>query len=146
MDNQSSPPPATQRLLQSLAAKPCITSLGPIAGRFIYALRLIAVHERVGRDPVPELANRLQSVDVAARALVFSQAIRATWPENVQVSCFCSSGMTHDEATIGALVDCATNRDLSGFERQIDGLIRPSRVHRLWLGAIELVAAEAHGA
>ena len=133
----------TTRLLRELAAPRRAQDLGPVASRFIHALRLIAVHERVRRDPVPELTVRLGGVEIAARALALGQAIAASWPENVHLSRFCCPFLTHDEVTIGALVDCAWNRDRQGFEAQLEGLVRAERTHRLWEGALALVAAEA---
>ena len=141
---QSDTPSSASSWIQDLAKPVTLASLGPIAGRFVYSLRLIALHERVKRDPVPELAVRLGGVDIAAKSLALSQALAATWPENVNVSRFCCQRLTHDEATIGALVDCASDRDRTGFEAQIDGLVRADRIHRLWDAVLALVAAEAH--
>lgn len=137
-----SPSAATRSIIAALAVPPRVERLGPIAGRFIHALRLIAVHERMGRDPVPELANRLGSVDVAAKALILAHAISATWPENIHVSRYCCRLLSHDEATIGGFVDAATAGDRRRFEAALDGLIRPERAHRLWDGALALAAAE----
>jgi hypothetical protein len=128
--------------IAALAAPPRIEALGPIAGRFIHALRLIALHERLGRDPVPELAVRLGSVAVAAKALILTHAVSASWPENIHVSRFCCQLLSHDEMTIGAMVDAAAHGDRIGFEAVIAGLIRAERMHRLWDGALALVAAE----
>jgi hypothetical protein len=125
-----------------LAAPPRIEALAPIGGRFVHALRLIALHERIGRDPVPELAVRMGSVDVAAKALILAQTIAASWPENICVSRFCCRLMSHDEATIGAFIDAAAGGDRFGFEAALDGLIRADRMHRLWEGALALAAAE----
>lgn len=142
MSQHRIPTAASRSTIAQLGERPRIDRLGPIAARFLYSLRLIALHERVGRDPVPELWVRLGSVETAAKALALSQAITSTWPENIQMSCFCSPVLTHDEATIGALVECAAGRDRAGFEEQIEGLIRPARVHRLWEAVLALVAAE----
>jgi hypothetical protein len=136
------PPAATRNIIAALAAPPRIEALGPLAARFIHTLRLIAAHDRLGRDPVPELAARLGSVDVAAKALILAQAIAAHWPENITVSRFCCRLMSHDEATIGGFVDAAARADRPGFEAALDGLFRPERAHRLWEGALALVAAE----
>ncbi|MEM6859077.1 MAG: DNA-directed RNA polymerase subunit beta' [Pseudomonadota bacterium] len=135
---------AASRIIEDMAQPVQLSSLGPIAGRFIYSLRLIALHERVKRDPVPELTVRLGGVEIAAKSLSLSQAITATWPENIHVSRFCCQLLTHDEATIGALIDCAEQRDRSGFEAQVHGLIRPEREHRLWDAVLALVMAEMH--
>ncbi len=135
-----------QSMLLKLRTPANIADLGPVAGRFIYALRLVSVHERARRDPVPELAARLGSIDIAARSLALSQAITSVWPENIRVSRFCCQFLTHDEATIGALVDCACSRDSKGFASQIEGLIRPERVHRLWDAVLGLIMAEMRAA
>jgi len=142
MPQNPSPSAAMQGIVDGLAVPPRIESLGPIAGRFLHALRLIAVHDRIGHDPVPELAAKLGSVDVAAKALILAQAIAASWPENIAVSRFCCRLMSHDEATIGAFVDAAAQGDRASFEASLSGLIRTDRTHRLWEGALELAAAE----
>ncbi|MFO6448253.1 DNA-directed RNA polymerase subunit beta' [Erythrobacter sp. NE805] len=134
--------PKTQNLLEALATPPPLTSLGPIAARFVHALRLIAFYERIGRDPVPDLAAKLDSVDVAAKALILAQELAATWPEKITVKRSCCRYMSHDEATIGAFVDAATAGDRRGFERALYGLVRPERAHRLWEAALALVSAE----
>lgn len=133
---------ANRDTIAALAVPPRIETLGPIAGRFLHALRLIALHDRLGRDPVPELAAKLGSVDVAAKALILAQAIAACWPENIIVSRFCCCLMGHDEATIGAFVDAATHGDRAGFEAALTGLIRADRTHQLWESALALTAAE----
>jgi len=136
------PDAPSRKVIAALAAPPRVERLGPVAARFLHALRLIALHERAGRDPVPELAVRLGSVEVAARALIMAQAIAATWPENIAVSRFCCRLLSHDEATIGAIIDAAAGGDRRGFEAALDGLVRADRAHRLWDAALALVAAE----
>lgn len=133
---------ADAQVIAALAVPPRIDTLGPVAGRFVHALRLIALHERVGRDPVPELSLRMGGVELAAKALILSHAIAASWPENIHVSRFCCRLLRHDEATIGAFVDAAARCDRNGFEAALEGLVRPERMHRLWEGALALVAAE----
>ncbi len=142
MASPHTPSAATRNIIAELAAPPRMERMGPIAGRFIHALRLIAVHDRAGRDPVPELAARLGSVEVAAKALILAQAIAANWPENIAVSRFCCRLLSHDEATIGAFVDAAAGGDRRAFEAALDGLIRPERAHRLWEAALALASAE----
>lgn len=142
MSRQPTPSAAARDMIAALAAPPRIDRLGPVAARFVHGLRLIALHERLGRDPVPELAARLGSVDVAARALILAQAIAASWPENIAVSRYCCRLMSHDEATIGAFVEAAAQGDRRGFEDALTGLVRPERMDRLWQGALALAAAE----
>lgn len=140
--SQHRPTTAARQTIAALAAPPRIERLGPVAGRFIHALRLIAVHERIGRDPVPELAAKLGGVEIAAKALMMAHLIAAVWPENIHVSRFCCRLLSHDEATIGAFVDAAAAGDRMGFEAAIAGLIRADRAPRLWEAALSLAAAE----
>lgn len=142
MPNRPTPSAAIRSTIAALAVPPRVETLGPIAGRFIHALRLIALHDRLGRDPVPELAARLGSVEVAAKALILAQTIAASWPENIHVSRFCCRLLSHDEASIGAFVDAAAQGDRQGFEAALAGLIRADRMPRLWEGALALTAAE----
>lgn len=142
MPGRHNPSATTRSTIAALALPPRIEKLGPIAGRFLHAIRLIALHSRLGRDPVPELAAKLGSVDVAAKALILTEGIAASWPENIAVSHFCCRLMSHDEATIGAFVDAAARGDRVGFEAALSGLIRADRTHRLWEAALALTAAE----
>lgn len=142
MTQHRTPAAHYQSVLEELAHPRRIDSLGPLAARFSYAIRLIALHERVGRDPVPELAARLGSVEVAAKALALSQAIASTWPENIHVSRFCCCHLTHDEATIGAMLEASAGRNRDEFGAQLEGLVRPDRITRLWEAAQDLVLAE----
>jgi hypothetical protein len=142
MSSRPSPSAANQSIIAALAAPPRVEALGPIGGRFVHALRLIALHERVGRDPVPELAARMGGVELAAKALILAHAISASWPENIHVSRFCCRLLSHDEATIAQFVDAAANGDRLGFEGALSGLVRADRMPRLWEGALALAAAE----
>jgi hypothetical protein len=136
------PTAASRQTIAALAAPPRIERLGPLGGRFVHALRLIALHERVGRDPVPELAVKLGGVEIAAKALMLAHTISNVWPENIHVSRFCCRLLSHDEATIGACVDAAAAGDRSAFEAATTGLIRADRAQRLWEASLALVAAE----
>lgn len=142
MTQHNSPTAHSRSIISQLAQRPRVDCLGPIAARFVYSLRLIALHERARRDPVPELTLRLGSVEVAAKALALFQAIGSTWPETVHVSRFCCHFLTHDEATIGGWIDAVVDRDSQAFEDAVAGLIRPDRTQRLWDSTLDLVSAE----
>ncbi len=142
MSGHHTPSAKTRNIVAALAVAPRIETLGPIGARFLHALRLIALHDRLGRDAVPELAAKLGSIEVAAKAMILAQAIAASWPESIAVSRFCCRLLTHDEATIGAFVDAAASGDHAGFEAALDGLISADRTHRLWEAALGLTGAE----
>lgn len=137
---------SSQTIIAQLAQPRRVQSFGAIAARFIYSLRLIALHDRARRDPVPELAMRLASVESAAKSLALAQTITQVWPENVTVSRFCCCALTHDEATIGALIDAATARDRTAFDGAVQGLVRPMRIETLWDASVDLIVAELHAA
>ncbi|MDP5103205.1 MAG: DNA-directed RNA polymerase subunit beta' [Erythrobacter sp.] len=142
MSDHPSPSATAQTIIAALAAPPRVETLGPIGGRFVQALRLIALHERMGRDPVPELAVRMGSVEVAAKALMLAHAVSASWPENIHVSRFCCRLLSHDETTIGLFIDAAASGDRLGFEAALSGLVRADRMPRLWESTLALAAAE----
>lgn len=132
----------TKATIADLTEPRLIAAVNPIAARFLYSLRLIAIHHKASRDPVPELASRLSSFQVAAKALALGQTVSIVWPENIHVSRFCCCQMTHDEVTIAAMIESACERDRSAFERLGEGFIRPDRMERLWDGILALVEAE----
>lgn len=133
---------SSRQWIALLQKVPRIDELSPIAARFVYSLRLIALHERARRDPVPELAARLQNVMAATKSLSLAHAISANWPENIHASRFCCGLLTHDEMTIGMMIQAAEQGDHGGFESQLSGLIRPQRIELLWQEALDLVMAE----
>jgi len=137
-----SPSAHSRQIIADLAEVPRIGSLGPIAARFIYSLRLIAIHDRVRRDPIPELATQLASVDAAAKSLALTQGIAMVWPETIHVSRFCCGALTFDEATIGAMIDAGAARDRPAFAVALQGLLRHERIDALWAAVQDLVVAE----
>ncbi len=142
MPHSRTPTAASKAIIAQLASARMLQSLNPIAARFVYSLRLIALHQKVRRDPVPELAARLNSVDVAAKSLELSQTVLEAWPENVHVSRFCCCKLTHDEATIAAAIEGVADRDHGAYDRAVAGLLRPDRMQRLWDNMLDLVTAE----
>lgn len=62
--------------IAALAARQRIETLGPIGGGFVHALRLIALDERLGRDPVPELAVGSATSNVRPKHLFWGRRLR----------------------------------------------------------------------
>jgi hypothetical protein len=133
---------AARATIADLAKSRLVQNLNPVSARFVYSLRLIALHKRANRDPVPELAARLNSVEVAAKALGLAETVSAIWPENIHVSRFCCCKLTHDEATIAEGIECALHRDRISFDQTIEGLIRSDRMEKLWDSVLSLIDAE----
>lgn len=139
------PPPTPPPWLLRLQAPTSITTLPALAARFLYSLRLIALYRSAGRDPAAELAVRLESMSAALHALELSGAIQHCWPEPVVVSRFCCDMLSHDELTIGRMIEAAACHDRAECTRQLDGLLRPERIAILWDAAVQLVGAELAG-
>lgn len=137
---------SSRAVIAQLAQPRIMQSLNPVAARFVYSLRLIALHQKAKRDPVPELAARLNSIEVAAKSLALSHAVTSVWPEDVHVSRFCCCKLTHDEATIAAAIEGVVDRDRAAFDRVLEGLLRPNRLERFWVDALELVMSELRAA
>lgn len=146
MPSSPSPSAAIRQTIAALAQPPRIGTLAPIAAEFVRALRLVALCDRAGRDPMPELAARLGGVEIAARALLLSKAIAGSWPEAILVARPCCSLLSHDEATVGAMVGAAARGDRSGFEAAISGLIPRESTHPLLEATLAFLKASSRAA
>lgn len=143
MPRHHAPSAAARTAVAKLAQPPQVRSLHPVAARFVYALRLIALHERSHSDPVPELTQRLGRISIAIKMLQLLETVTKGWPETVHVRRFCCGCLSHDELTLGRMLEAAWRGDRAEFGRQIDGLVRHDRIDRIWNDAVDLVMAEA---
>lgn len=128
--------------LERLAAPVRIDSQSPVAMRFIFALRMIACHEVVGKDPIPCLAVKLGSLASAGQAMELAELCSRFWPEPINLARPCCLFLSHDEQTMATMVDAAAGRDHAGFCHQLDGLVRHERREALWDSAVALVAVD----
>ena len=119
-----------------------ITQLSPIAQRFIFSLRLIAVHRKAGRDPVGELTTRLGSVSVAIKTLQLVEICAQAWPDPIQVRRCCCQMTSHDELTLSMALDAARNGDRGAFDQQLSDLLPREVRDAVWVATSELVIAE----
>ena len=129
--------------IAALRDMPKVADLHPAAARFVYSLRLVAAYKRAKRDPAAELAQRLGSIHVAIKALQLVEAIGHAWPEPILVQRFCCGCLSHDERTLGAMLDAAWRHDRAAFNEQLTGLVRNERIDRVWDNALQVVMAEA---
>lgn len=129
--------------IASLREPPAIAALHPVAARFVYAMRLVAAYHRAKRDPAAELATRLGSIHIAIMALQLVDTIAHAWPEPVVVRRFCCGCLSHDELTIGALLDAGWRNDRDAFAAQLQGLVSSEQINGIWDDAMQLVLAEA---
>ena len=139
---RKSEPHPSLHWLEKLQRSPRVDEMHPLGARLVFALRLIALHRKARRDPVPELAARLGNLGVAIHALELVETLGMVWPDPIQVSRICCQCLTPDEATLGHAMKAASVRDRDAFVAQFEGLLRPHRIDALWEQAVSLVAAE----
>lgn len=132
-----------QRFAATIAAlsRPIDARALPLhALHLVMAMRLGALFEAAGRDPVSELTTRYRSVTKAVAVLRFTEEALRVWPAPFGVNRPCCLALTPDETTIAALARCARRGDRAAFGRAIDGLVRADRHERLYARCVEAVA------
>jgi len=119
-----------------------LSDLSPIAQRFVFSLRLVAVYRKAGRDPVAELTARMGTVTVAVRALQLIESFAHAWPDPLQLRRCCCQLLSFDELTLSAALQAAADGERCVFEHQLADML-PSEVREtVWASAIEYVTAE----
>ena len=119
-----------------------ISDFSPLAPRFVFSLRVIAVHRKAGRDPVGELTARLGSVTVAIKALQLVEVLAHAWPDPVQVRRCCCQMLSHDELTMSAALQSVADGDRSAFDQHLSDLLPREARDAIWSSASELAIAE----
>lgn len=104
------------------------------------AMRLCALFEASGRDPVPDLAQRYRSIEAACAVDGLVRTIKQVWPEPFMVNRPCCLSMTPDEATLAALARAALSGQRAAFCDAITGFIRADRHEALYNATIHAVA------
>lgn len=138
-----SPPHLDQRFAATVAAlaKPIdARALTLPALHLVMAMRLGALFEAAGRDPVSELTTRYRSVTKAVAVLRFTEEAVRVWPAPFTVNRPCCIALTHDEITVATLARAGGRGDRVGFGRAIAGLVRADRHDRLYDRCVEAVA------
>jgi hypothetical protein len=106
----------------------------------VMALRLCALFDQDGRDPVPDLARRYRSIEAACAVHGLVQTIKHVWPEPFMVNRPCCHAMTPDEVTLSMLVRNARSADREAFMRAVDGFVRAERQSALYEATVHAVA------
>lgn len=112
----------------------------------IMAMRLGALFERAGRDPIAELTQRLRSVTAAMAMLRLTEEVVRCWPDRFVVNRPCCLAMSPDERTLAAMSRAAASGDRDGFCRVLAGFVAADRHEALFAAAVEAVAALQTGA
>lgn len=110
----------------------------------VMAMRLSALFERAGRDPLVEMTTRFASVTAAEQMLALVRLIGRSWPEPYTAGRPCCLHMTPDERTLAGMVRAAAKADRAGFGREIEGFVRADRHEPLFRQTVLSVASLAH--
>jgi hypothetical protein len=124
---------------------PELGSMPAAEARIISALRLWVVMNKLGRPPMQMVTERLGSARAAAHLHLLIEEIGAAWPEPFCVSPPCCRRLSHDEATLGAMVAIAGGGDRRGFDRLLEDLLPPEVRERLFLSSAMVASNVASG-
>jgi hypothetical protein len=116
-----------------------IRSLTLPALHVVMTMRLCALMERAGRDPLTELSTRYRSVAAAKASLALADRIARYWPTAYQAARPCSMGMTPDETTLAAMVRAALAGDRRAFDAALAGFVRGDRHENLFDATVQAV-------
>ncbi len=118
-----------------------VRSLSLAALHIVMAMRLCALFERAGRDPVVELSQRFGSVSAAGAMLDLAGQVGLCWPERYHASRPCCLAMTPDEWTVAQLCKAIEAGSRKQFVAVLAGFVRRERHDRLFDAAARVVGA-----
>jgi hypothetical protein len=125
-------------MIATLTRMPILHDLQPDQLRVAAALRIWALTGRMGRCPIPVVAERLGSMSAATHFHMLLEEIGAAWPEPFCVSPPCSPRLSHDEATLTEMVAVAARGDRPAFDRLLVDLLPFDERERLFVSATAL--------
>lgn len=127
-------------LIESMARPQDVRGLSLKGLHVTMAMRLCALFDAAGRDPVPDLARRYRSIEAACAVHGLVMTIKQVWPEPFMVNRPCCLTMTPDEMTLAALARAAISGQREAFSEAITGFVRAERHEALYNATIHAVA------
>ena len=89
----------------------------------VKAVRLCALIEAAGQDPLEDMARRLRSMEAARALLSLAQLTGTAWPEPFQINRPCCMSMSPDETALADMVWAATQRESRLFAGAVKDMI-----------------------
>lgn len=129
------------RAVAALNSVPDIRRQSLVSVHLVMSLRLCALFEQAGREPVAELAQRFGSVTAACAVLHLAGTLVRCWPDRYQAGRPCCRGLTPDEWTLAEMARAAETCDRAGFEAALAGFVRTDRHEPLFDASLRAVAA-----
>ncbi len=115
----------------------------PSAMALVMATRIAVAYQRRGADPLPHLARRTGCAAAAAKLLHCIHVTGTAWPEPFCLSPPCCRSLSHDEATLAALVESVVANDRPGFDAASRDLIDEDGRAAIWRELACLAAADS---
>lgn len=117
---------------QMLGKSPPMAALEAPAALAIRTLRVWAGLRMARRCPLDMAVGRLGSREAAATFQRLIAVVSAAWPDPVALAPPCCPLLSHDEATLAALLVAAAAADRPGFDREAQEMLGQDARDRLW--------------
>ncbi len=111
------------------------------AMHMIMAMRLCIMFGHAGRDPLPDLAVRLRSMDAARRVERIVRTIQQSWPEHFLVHRPCCMTLSPDEALLGDLAIAAAGGEECSAIMMLGDMLPAETIRHLFMDAVAAAAA-----
>lgn len=111
--------------IEALARPADLRALPLPAMHLIMAMRLCALFEMAGREPLVELTRRFSSVTAAEQVLALTRMVGRCWPQAFVVSRPCCLRLSPDERTLANITRTAMAGDRAACARELEGFVRP---------------------
>jgi len=129
------------RNLSSLFALRDLRTFPLSAMHVVMGMRLCILYGQAGRDPLPDLAVRLRSMDAARRVERVVRTVQGAWPEHFLIHRPCSMGLTPDEAVIAQLSVAAAEGNEARAAMLLGDMLKRQVIDELFLNLVGAVAA-----
>lgn len=127
-------------LVESMSRPHDVRGLSLNGLHMVMAMRLCALFDAAGRDPVPDLARRYRSIEAACAIHGLVLTVKQVWPEPFLVNRPCCLAMTPDEVTLAALARAALSARRQDFADTVTGFVRADRHDALYNATVHAVA------
>ena len=137
---QPTTPSRYAEIIADLARPADIRNLPMPSLHVIMGMRLCALFEQAGREPLVELTTRLASVTAAEALLALTRAVAANWPERFTTARPCCMAMTPDERTVSRMAGAALSGNRAAFSRELEGLVKANCHEPLYCQTVKTLA------
>jgi len=128
-------------VIEGLRQRPVTRGMSCDALRMVMGIRLLAICNRAGQDPLLELIQRFGNIEAAKRFIDFADNVGKAWPEPVRVMRPCYPISSPDEFTIAGMADAARSGNRVRFENNLSGFVSPEYYEAMFDRAARAVAA-----